>query len=408
MTANRTSLLALVAAAGVLSILTGCATIGAALPGSRAQANPTPTVSDAIPEGVARVTGYAVGEVPAIPILRLPDLTFQDESYGGLGVSLSRELGSLDGADLRPAQCDTGVPVARRGGDLLYGGSATATPTPAAREAGFILNGIPAVLDSDGSGSYQSRSLELWSDGEGAGSWSDPQNGTEIWVSGDGAGTSQIGPVEINVYGNGAGDYRNSETGVEINNYGHGAGDYRDSAAEITVINYGDGTGTVNGIEVPMEPLAPVVAVGKFPALGTLRPVDSCGSLLSLSDELLFDVDAVDLRDGANAVLARIATELAARDIPSAEVIGHSDAGVAEGDALSAQRAQAVAQRLTELGAPTQLSAAGRGSRDPVVSFSNPLAADPACRALNQRVEILIPQPVAESVTVDAAPSVGG
>jgi outer membrane protein OmpA-like peptidoglycan-associated protein len=103
---------------------------------------------------------------------------------------------------------------------------------------------------------------------------------------------------------------------------------------------------------------------------------------------LYFEIGSDRLTPESEAEFARVKQEVAARSAPEVMVIGHTDrvGAVADNDALSRQRAEAVRDLLVADGLPAEkLEVAGRGEREPLVA-----TADEVEEALNRRVEINI------------------
>ncbi|MBW2256593.1 MAG: OmpA family protein [Deltaproteobacteria bacterium] len=113
------------------------------------------------------------------------------------------------------------------------------------------------------------------------------------------------------------------------------------------------------------------------------------GETLSLTEQILFDLDQATLLPEALAVLAEVARVL--RDHPSIvrlEVQGHTDdtGGATYNQDLSERRARAVRQALIGRGiAPERLEAHGYGMTRPMSPN-----VDPVSRAANRRVEFVI------------------
>jgi OmpA-OmpF porin, OOP family len=112
------------------------------------------------------------------------------------------------------------------------------------------------------------------------------------------------------------------------------------------------------------------------------------GLVVTLSDEILFDVDQSDLKPGGMQQLARVAEFL--REHPDRNVLieGHTDSTAPDtyNLALSQRRANAVEDFLITQGVePTRISAIGYGEQLPIAT--NDTAAG---RQANRRVEIVV------------------
>jgi OOP family OmpA-OmpF porin len=149
----------------------------------------------------------------------------------------------------------------------------------------------------------------------------------------------------------------------------------------------------VNGSTVAMEPLAPVPPLGTFPPVGALAPVGkACGTLIRISDRVLFDFDQATLRPEAGPVLDEIAGALAAAS-GGLRIDGHTDSMGADAYNLdlSQRRAAAVVDGLRQRRVQASMEPTGFGEGRPIAA--NELAGrdNPAGRQLNRRVEIVIP-----------------
>ena len=112
------------------------------------------------------------------------------------------------------------------------------------------------------------------------------------------------------------------------------------------------------------------------------------GLLITLSDDILFDVDQADLKPGGAQQLARLADFL--RQHPDRNVVieGHTDSTASDSYnlALSQRRANAVEEFLITQGVdPIRIGAIGYGEQLPVAT--NETAAG---RQANRRVEIVV------------------
>jgi outer membrane protein OmpA-like peptidoglycan-associated protein len=112
------------------------------------------------------------------------------------------------------------------------------------------------------------------------------------------------------------------------------------------------------------------------------------GLVVTLSDEILFDVDEAELKPGGMQRLARVAEFL--RQNPDRNVLieGHTDSTAPDDYnlTLSQRRANAVEDFLIAQGVdPTRISATGYGERQPIATNDTV-----AGRQANRRVEIVV------------------
>ena len=163
----------------------------------------------------------------------------------------------------------------------------------------------------------------------------------------------------------------------------------------LKINNNGDGTAFVNGVRITDAPkVEPLPALGKFPPVESLKPVESCGTVITLEDSILFDFGESDIRPDAAHTLSKLATVLNDAKVPTAHIYGHTDSVSDEAFnlQLSEDRANAVSAELKKDGASATLDATGYGETKPIAPNENPDGSDnPAGRALNRRVEIFIP-----------------
>lgn len=93
---------------------------------------------------------------------------------------------------------------------------------------------------------------------------------------------------------------------------GDGSGTYTD--ATVSIVNDGQGTALVSsgqqGWTVQADPVPPAASAGRFPSIDAARPVESCGTLISLSDSVLFDFGSHRLRGDVQEVLTSLAEVL--------------------------------------------------------------------------------------------------
>ncbi|WP_146032375.1 OmpA family protein, partial [Actinomyces qiguomingii] len=235
-------------------------------------------------------------------------------------------------------------------------------------------------------------SVTITTDGDGAGTYLDAT--MTVTVDGDGSGTYMDASVTINNNGDGSGTYMDASR--TINNNGDGSGTYMD--ASVTITNDGNGTATVTGfsgtVTVAAEPLPPVGKVGSFPSIDAIQPVESCGTLITLEDGVLFDFGSYEIRDDAAQTLGNLAEVLIESNSPTLKVYGHTDSisDEAFNQTLSENRAQAVVNALISEGVTASTEATGYGETRPVAPNENEDGSDnPAGRQLNRRVEVFIP-----------------
>ena len=378
-----------------------------AAPSGTATATPTTDSKYAVP-------GYAEGQIPPVPLFALPDLSLLTASTGVFTPDLTRNLASRPGITVSPARCDqNGV---FNGGSTVVGGDGSSV-TSNGDGSGTYDNsrtGESIANNGDGSGTYRNGEVTITNNGDGSGTYRDSK--TTIAVNGDGSGTYRDDVITVAINGDGSGTYNNSRTGEAIANNGDGSGTYRDN--EITIANNGDGSGNYTNSRtglyvrndgrgeayikiddgelrtVKADPLPPVKPLGNFPTLDAIRPIESCGTVITLEDGLLFDFGSFQVRADSAETISELSVLLKEAGAPTAHIYGHTDSvsDDAFNQTLSEQRAQAVVEALKANGVSTSLDATGFGETRPVAPNENSDGSDnPAGRQLNRRVEIFIP-----------------
>ena len=361
---------------------------------------PTPTpAASATASSVATVPGYRPGEIPPIPLFSLPAIdVFASNADKAVIDSASSQLASVEGVTVSPAKCDGSSLIS---GSTVFGGDGSAVSSSAGSTvvnggdgSGVITEGSTTItyagdgsgtytnmttmltitVDADGSGTYTTPSTTFTLDGKGQGTYTDTASGETITNNGDGSGTHTTRTVTV------------------INN-GDGTGSY--TGPSLTIINNGDGTAQVNGQTIKDAPKVDKAAkLGKFPPVESLKPVESCGTLITLEDGVLFDFGKSNIRADAAQTLGKLATVLTNAKVPAAHVYGHTDSVSDEAfnQQLSEARANAVSGELKKDGVTATMDATGYGESKPVAPNENADGSDnPAGRALNRRVEIFIP-----------------
>lgn len=347
----------------------------------------------------ATVPGLKAGEIPAVPVFSIPSIGVFAQNSDKAIIESTKELSTVPGISVSPAKCDGNGVVS--GSTILSGSGAGVTSS----DSGSVIN------SGAGAGVITEGPVSIVYGGEGSGTYTNSETGENITVSSDGSGTYKSKTLSINVSSDGSGTYDNSETGVKINISSTGSGTYEDTknnikynnngngggtytSSTLNIINNGDGTALVNGQSVKAEKLPPVAKVGKFPKVESLKPVKSCGTVITLQDGVLFNFGKYDLRPEAKATLAKLATVLNQAKVPAAQINGHTDSigDDAFNQDLSEKRASAVATQLKADGVTANLQTHGYGKTQPVADNTNADGSDnPAGRQANRRVEIYIP-----------------
>ena len=361
-------------------------------------ATPTPAQSTTAPPAPT-VPGYRPGEIPPIPLFAAPSIeVFASNADKAVVDSASRSLNTVPGVTVSPAKCDGSSLVS---GTTVFGGDGSVVSSS---DNGTVVN------DGQGGGAITEGPISIIYGADGSGTYSNGDTMVSLVVKADGSGTYSTTTTSIILDGQGGGSYSNStqmemitieNTGsglytkgsVTIINNGDGTGSYTDE--ELSIVNNGDGTATVNGKDVKDAPeVAKLGKLSKFPPIANLKPVESCGTVITLEDSILFDFGKSDIRPEAARTIESLATVLSGNKVPAAHIYGHTDS--ISDDAfnlqLSQERADAVMAELTKDGVSSTLDATGYGESKPIAPNENADGSDnPSGRALNRRVEIFIP-----------------
>ena len=342
------------------------------------------------------VAGYEPGQIPPIPMFELPDLSLLTQSTGAFTPDLTRTITSQPGVTVRPARCDASGSLVS--GSTVLGGDGSMSTS----------SGATSVTNNgDGSGTYSDGKVSIVNNGDGSGTYSDGK--VSIVVNGDGSGTYTDDHLSVVVNGDGSGTYTDSATGesivingdgsgtyshgkVSIVNNGDGSGTYSDD--KVSIVNDGTGSATVDGATVSAKPVPKAGKVGTFPSIDAAKPVQSCGTVITLEDSVLFDFGSSGLRSEASTTLSNLATVLKDSKAPKVQVQGHTDSisDDASNQTLSEQRAKVVTDALTSNGVTATIESVGYGETRPVAPNENSDGSDnPAGRRLNRRVEIFVP-----------------
>ena len=331
---------------------------------------------------VPTVSGYRPGEIPAIPLFSVPSVdVFASNADKAIVDSASKSLNTVPGVTISPAKCDGTSLVS---GSTVFGGDGSVVSSS---DNGTVVN------DGQGGGTITEGPISIIYGGDGSGTYSNADTMVSLVVSTDGSGTYTTPTTSIVLDGQGGGNYSNSSTSETITVESDGSGVY--SKGTVTIINNGDGTATVNGKEVKDAPKVEKLGkLGKFPPVANLKPVESCGTVITLEDGVLFDFGKSDIRPEAAQTIKSLATVLSSNKVPAAHVYGHTDSVSDEAFnlQLSQERADAVVAELKKDGVSSTLDATGYGESKPVAPNENADGSDnPSGRALNRRVEIFIP-----------------
>ena len=401
------------------------------------EATQAPEASATTAAAVPAVAGYKPGEIPPIPLFKVPPIGVFASNADKAVIDATSKISSVPGVTVAPAVCD-GSGLVTNGGNTVLGGDGSGVSNNGDKQVvnngdgsgvinegpvsivvdgtgGGVYNdsssGLNIVISADGSGTYNSNTLNIVISPDGSGTYNNSETGESIVISADGSGTYNSNTLNIVISPDGSGTYNNSETGesivisadgsgtysntktsVNYNLDGKGAGVYTDP--NLNIINNGDGTAQVNGQQIKADKAPTAGKVGKFPKVDSLKPIESCGTTITLEDGVLFDFGKSDIRPEAAATLKNLAEVLTNAKVPLAHIYGHTDSigDDASNQTLSEERAAAVVSELKKDGVTATLDSQGFGESKPVAPNTNADGSDnPAGRQANRRVEIFIP-----------------
>lgn len=345
-------------------------------------ATQAPEASATTATAVPAVAGYKPGEIPPIPLFKVPPIGVFASNADKAVIDATSKISSVPGVTVAPAVCD-GSGLVTNGGNTVLGGDGS----------GVSNNGDKQVVNNgDGSGVINEGPVSIVVDGTGGGVYNDSSTGLNIVISADGSGTYNSNTLNIVISPDGSGTYSNTKTSVNYNLDGKGGGVYTDP--NLNIINNGDGTAQVNGQQIKADKAPTAGKVGKFPKVDSLKPIESCGTTITLEDGVLFDFGKSDIRPEAAATLKNLAEVLTNAKVPLAHIYGHTDSigDDASNQTLSEERAAAVVSELKKDGVTATLDSQGFGESKPVAPNTNADGSDnPAGRQANRRVEIFIP-----------------
>ena len=328
----------------------------------------TPEATTSATSAVPAVAGYNPGEIPPVPLFKVPPIGVFASNADKAVIDATAKISFVPGVTVAPAVCDGSGVINEGPVSIVVDGTGGGVYSDSS-------NGLNITISSDGSGTYTSSTLNITISPDGSGVYNNSETGENIVISSDGSG-----------------NYSNSKTSVNYNLDGKGGGVY--NGPNLNIINNGDGTATVNGQQVKADKAPTVGKVGKFPKVDSLKPVESCGTTITLEDGVLFDFGKSDIRPEAAATLKKLAEVLTNAKVPAAHVYGHTDSigDDASNQTLSEERATAVVNELKKDGVTTTLDSQGFGESKPVAPNTNSDGSDnPAGRQANRRVEIFIP-----------------
>lgn len=374
-----------VTASAAALLLAGCSHTGESSPAAGAKADTSHRV-DPGPTTVDRAFARSLAEklvVPPMPSFTLPTDLLTSAQDRSIAAALRLQPGLYRGIAVLDARC--GPAGSPRPVDSGPGTSAT----------GHFSDGRRNItVASNGTGVYDAPGLHIAVLAGGAGVYDDGT--TRVSVEADGAGTSTSAGRRYTVRADGSGSYRDATTRVSVGR--DGAGSYQDGNLRVTLTAAGATFGhgdpgrvaeVTRVLRARLPRFPPVPAVRRVAVTGT-----SCGTVIRLDANVLFDFGTAGLRPEAAVLLARVGRLLLTLKSPPARVNGFTDhigSSAANAD-LSRLRADGVRAALVRSGVRAgSLTAYGLGESHPVRPEVLPAGGDdPAARQLDRRVEVVL------------------
>ena len=353
-------------------------------------------------EDELKVPGYALGEIPEVPVVVLPPLGIDENADAKIKMDATKSLSSVPGITVTPVKVEndriirgtTSVQVGENGsGQYADGNTTVQTEGDGSGQYIDSEKGITIQRETDGSGQYldSNKGITLQVEADGSGNYSDDRYGIHLMVDADGTGLYTKSETNLSI----SVDtqyviYRDQNMDIEVN--GDGSGSYKNKKTGLGIENDGKGKAviTFKGKEKEVD-AKPLVFSYKLPLLSAVPavPVIEANSIMiTLDSGILFDVDKYNIRPDAEETLNNLAKILIEANITDFEIDGHtdSDADDAHNQTLSENRANSVKSYLQSAGVTANITTNGYGESRPVAT--NETAEG---KQLNRRVEIIIP-----------------
>ena len=353
-------------------------------------------------EDELKVPGYALGEIPEVPVVVLPPLGIDENADAKIKMDATKSLSSVPGITVTPVKVEndriirgiTSVQVGENGsGQYADGNTTVQTEGDGSGQYIDSEKGITIQRETDGSGQYldSNKGITLQVEADGSGNYSDDRYGIHLMVDADGTGLYTKSETNLSI----SVDtqyviYRDQNMDIEVN--GDGSGSYKNKKTGLGIENDGKGKAviTFKGKEKEVD-AKPLVFSYKLPLLSAVPAVPAIEAnsiMITLDSGVLFDVDKYNIRPDAEETLNNLAKILIEANITDFEIDGHtdSDADDAHNQTLSENRANSVKSYLQSAGVTANITTNGYGESRPVAT--NETAEG---KQLNRRVEIIIP-----------------
>lgn len=349
-----------------------------------------------------KVPGYALGEIPEIPVVVLPSLGVEEDDNAKIKLDATKALSSAKGITITPVKVENdqiirGASTAQLGenGSGQYSGENMTVQTDGDGSGQFsdAEKGITIQRETDGSGQYSdiNKGITLQVNADGSGTYTDNRYGMSLIVEADGTGmyTNSQNSVNITVDEEEA-IYTEGNITIELRK--DGSGSYADRGKGLEIENDGKGKAVITykgeQKEVDVKPLVYSYKLPLLRSVPAVPAIEANSIMITLDSGVLFDVDKYDIRPEAKETLNDLAKILTEANITDFEIDGHtdSDADDAHNQTLSENRANSVKSYLQSVGVTANITTNGYGESRPVAT--NETAEG---KQLNRRVEIIIP-----------------
>ena len=349
-----------------------------------------------------KVPGYALGEIPEIPVVVLPSLGVEEDDNAKIKLDATKALSSAKGITITPVKVENdhiirGASTAQLGenGSGQYSGENMTVQTDGDGSGQFsdAEKGITIQRETDGSGQYSdiNKGITLQVNADGSGTYTDNRYGMSLIVEADGTGmyTNSQNSVNIAVDEEEA-IYTEGNITIELRK--DGSGSYADRGKGLEIENDGKGKAVITykgeQKEVDVKPLVYSYKLPLLRSVPAVPAIEANSIMITLDSGVLFDVDKYDIRPEAKETLNDLAKILTEANITDFEIDGHtdSDADDAHNQTLSENRANSVKSYLQSVGVTANITTNGYGESRPVAT--NETAEG---KQLNRRVEIIIP-----------------
>ena len=363
-------------------------------------AKPSPATSQSSQAASQPKNELKNADIPVayIPPIVVPDFLSMTPQQWQLQKLLPAALNPSSGIQVKPAPCKDAKPDANSAETQVIKTDQGTLLVGEGNGGLFSSDQLTISLNDDGTGVLVAKlddqtSFTVYGSNNGKGSYVGPEGRFDI--NGDGSGTWRKGSTTVTINKNGSATLHDDRGLLTIKPDGSGTWQRNGGNAEY-IENFGDGTGvlgSINPIKVKMAPWQVPPPVAAMPPIQKLpKPTASCGYIINLAENILFDYDKHGLNPAAYPLLNELAQALQQTKVEHIEIAGHTDSKGSDDYnlRLSLQRAQAVLQALQQRHSAGQATAHGYGEAQPVAPNEVDGTDSPSNRQLNRRVEILV------------------